>query len=102
MADSPTFGRYAAATLPLRRTALLLVDMQHYFVDPRHPFGRQLAQVIPEASAAYFQRVREVVLPNAQRLLEAFRKRGQFVAFTEFGSLERSGADLPGWASIRS
>ncbi len=62
-----TFER--VLTLDRGHTALLIVDMQHGFLDP----GEALE--VPPA--------REIV-PALQRLLEAFRTRGLPVAFSEF------------------
>jgi len=81
-----------------RRAALLVIDMQRYFLRPEYPFGRFIAGVTPEGSAYYLQRVHDDVVPNTQRLLEAFRSRGAQVVFTEFGSARDDGRDMAGWA----
>jgi len=78
-------------------TALLVIDVQRYFVHPEYPFGKWVADVTPGGIDAYFQRVRNLVIPNIQRLLEGARQRGLFIVFTEAGSLRPDGADLPGW-----
>lgn len=81
-----------------RRTALLVIDLQRYFVHPDHPFGRLIATITPEGSNYYLKRVDELVIPNTQRLLQAFRARGAQVVFTEFGSAFPDGRDMAGWA----
>lgn len=80
------------------RTALLVVDMQRYFVEPGHPFGQTWSKIVPDDAAAYFERVRETVIPNIQRLLSRFREIGIPVYFTAFGSIRDDARDLPGWA----
>ena len=65
--------------------------------DPEYPFGKWVAGIIPGGIDAYYQRVRDLVIPNIQRLLKGARQRGLFIVFTEVGSLRPDGADLPGW-----
>jgi nicotinamidase-related amidase len=74
-----------------------VIDVQRYFVHPEYPFGKWVAGIIPGGIDAYYQRVRDLVIPNIQRLLEGARQRGLFIVFTEVGSLRPDGADLPGW-----
>jgi nicotinamidase-related amidase len=80
------------------RSALLVVDMQRYFVEPDFPFGQVLTKVEPAEAAAYFTRVRSTVVPNLQDALKCCRKLGIPSYFTAFGSLRDDGRDLPGWA----
>jgi nicotinamidase-related amidase len=79
------------------RTALLVIDVQRYFVHPEYPFGKWVAGMVPGGIDVYYQRVRDLVIPNIRRLLEGARQRGLFIVFTEAGSLRPDGADLPGW-----
>jgi biuret amidohydrolase len=79
------------------RTALLVIDVQRYFIHPEYPFGKWVAGMVPGGIDAYYQRVRDLVIPNIQRLLEGARQRGLLIVFTEAGSLRPDGADLPGW-----
>ena len=67
------------------RTALIVVDMQRYFLRPEYPLGRFVEKTSPESASQYYERVHQVVVPNVVRLLEASRKRGVTVVFTEFG-----------------
>ena len=80
------------------RTALLVIDMQRYFVHPEYPFGKWIQQVDPSGSNAYFERVKHIVVPSIQRLQERFRSLDAQIAYTEFGSLRQDGRDMPGWA----
>jgi nicotinamidase-related amidase len=84
--------------LDSERTALLVIDMQRYFLHPTYTFGKWIQQVDPSGSDAYFERVNYVVVPNIQRLQERFRTVGAIIAYTEFGSACRDGRDMPGWA----
>jgi nicotinamidase-related amidase len=97
MADYDTLTGLPSAPLIPERTALLVIDMQRYFVQPEFPFGQLIQQRNPAGANAYFQRVRELVIPNIQRLLEQGRVHGLCIAYTESGSLRHDGRDLPGW-----
>ncbi|MEJ2239943.1 MAG: cysteine hydrolase [Gemmatimonadales bacterium] len=81
-----------------RKTALLIIDMQRYFVHPEYPFGQFISGMTPERSQYYYGRVGDMVIPNTQRLLEQFRSRGAYVVYTEFGSAWEDGRDMAGWA----
>lgn len=84
-------------TLDPRRTALLVIDMQRYFVRPGYAFSQLFEGLMPGSTAAYFQRVREVVVPGIKQLLSAFRAAGSHVVFTGTGTCTGDGADLPPW-----
>ena len=77
----PTADRLTAA-----RTALMIVDMQRYFVHPEYPFGKWVSGLVPGGIDDYFRRVRHLVIPDIQRLLERARQRELFIVFTEAGS----------------
>ena len=79
------------------RTALIVVDVQRYFVHPEYPLGKWITGWDADGANAYFNRVRNLVIPNIQRLLERARQLGLFIVFTEVGSLRPDGGDLPGW-----
>jgi nicotinamidase-related amidase len=87
--------------IPLRidpaRAALLVTDVQSYFVHPDHVFGQVLESLQPGVTADYFARVRHTVLPNLQRLIAGCRAAGMPVVYTAAGSRTRDGSDLPGW-----
>jgi nicotinamidase-related amidase len=80
-----------------RRSALLVIDMQRYFVGPDHPFAQALERLVPGSTEGYFRRVRERVVPNIRRLLEAFRAEGRHVVFTGTGTHTDDGRELPPW-----
>jgi nicotinamidase-related amidase len=80
------------------RTALLVIDMQRYFVRPDCALGRLLKQTDPHEAERYLSQVRDRVIPNCQRLLQAFRPAGSTIVYTEFGSHSGDGLDMPLWA----
>lgn len=70
------------------RTSLLLVDMQHIYaepmMDPDHP--------VP-ADSYFMQRLKNTVIPNQVRMLNAFRAAGENVVHTIIESLTADGRD---------
>ena len=79
------------------RTALLIIDVQRYFVRPDDTFGQVFERLIPGVTSGYFQRVGETVVPNIRRLQRAFRDQGMPVLYTATGTRTGDGRDLPGW-----
>jgi nicotinamidase-related amidase len=77
--------------------ALIVVDMQRAFVDPDGRFPRLMGILTPDAVDAYWERVAREVVPNARRLISAFRSAALPVAFTGAGTRTGDGADLAGW-----
>ena len=66
-----------------KRTCLLLIDTQNYVWNP------EVAKRVP-----YFDRqVREVVLPNLRRLIDAFHGAGAEVMYTAIENYTRDGRD---------
>jgi nicotinamidase-related amidase len=87
----------APLALHPERTALLVIDVQRYFVHPDHPFGQVFERLSPGVTAGYFQRVRETVVSNIRRLQDGFRARGMPIFFTATGTQTGDGRDLPAW-----
>lgn len=79
------------------RAALLVTDVQRYFVHPDHVFGQVWETLQPGVTAGYFARVHDTVLPNLHRLLGACRTAGLSVVYTAAGSRTRDGSDVPPW-----
>lgn len=65
--------------------ALIVIDMQRIFLDRETGMGARFAERFPEAAGAYFDRLREVVIPNCTRLLSTFRARGRPIFHTTVG-----------------
>jgi nicotinamidase-related amidase len=80
-----------------RGTALLVVDVQRYFVSPDYPFAQAFERLVPGATDGYFERVRSTVVPNIRRLQEGFRARGLPIIYTATGCQLPDGRDLPRW-----
>jgi nicotinamidase-related amidase len=76
------------------RSALLLVDLQNYGCNPRVGVAAMLAERYPDIARYYVPRLVEVVIPNARRLLAAFRGAGLPVLFTRHGPLLPDGSDM--------
>ena len=81
-------------TLDFKRTALVIVDMQ--YGDAHRDYGllkdkRAAGQV--DVVEAYATRLDEIVIPNIQRLQQAFRNNGGEVIFIRIESLTLDGRD---------
>ena len=63
----------APLVLARGKTALLVIDMQRYFVSPHYPLMQTFEKLVPGVSAAYCERVNASVIPNIKRLLDCFR-----------------------------
>lgn len=87
----------APLTFAPQRSALLVIDVQRYFVSPDYPFAQAIEGLVPGATEGYFKRVRDVVLPNINKLLEVFRAHERPIIFTGTGSHSEDGAELPQW-----
>jgi nicotinamidase-related amidase len=75
-------------------TALVVVDMQYVDAHRDHALGISLKASHPQVWDYYFTRVEDVVIPNTQRLLEAFRAAGMRVIHLTVGPELPDGADL--------
>jgi biuret amidohydrolase len=83
--------------LPAAKTALIIVDLQRAFVQPDGRFPKLMSLLAPGAIDQYRDRVAARVVPNAKRLITAFRAAGLPVAFTGAGTRTGDGSDLAGW-----
>ncbi|KDO27976.1 hypothetical protein SPRG_07253 [Saprolegnia parasitica CBS 223.65] len=70
-------------------TGLLVLDMQYYCAMPH--VGKFANQ--ESLNAYYFDRLRKVVVPNVQRLLEAFRARNYDIIYGTIESATKTGRD---------
>ena len=87
----------APLELPSGATALLVIDMQCYFVEPLGRFARLADALAPAAAEAYRARVAGAVVPNVKRLLDSFREGQMPIFFTGTGTRTADGGDLAGW-----
>ena len=79
-----------------QRAALLFIDVQNY--NARADGGEYTAEGLTPAEAEekydyYFQRLKDVAIPNMQRLQAACRQKGIEVLYTTIESLTRDGRD---------
>src|SRR5258705_1915060 len=77
-----------------RTTALVIIDMQEYFVNPASPFSRACEAVVPGVLGHFQERGRGVVEPSLRRLLDFFRAHGLRVVYTTVASELSDGSDL--------
>ena len=87
----------APINLDPRKTALLVIDVQRYFVSPDYPFAQAFEKLVPGTTAGYFERINSTVLPNIKRLQECFRSQQLPIVYTATGTCTGDGTDLPGW-----
>jgi nicotinamidase-related amidase len=80
-----------------RRAALLVVDMQRYFTEPRFLFTQLFEKLSPGATTGYHERVRQRVIPSIRKLLGRFRSAGAAIVFTAVGTETGDGRELPCW-----
>lgn len=76
------------------KTALLVVDMQHVFITRpalENPTPEELAEA--ERWEPFFSKIDSVVVPNNQRLLQAFRERNMNVCFAKIQCQKKDGSD---------
>ncbi|MFQ5830610.1 MAG: cysteine hydrolase family protein [Candidatus Methylomirabilia bacterium] len=77
-----------------RCTALVIIDMQEYFLNPDSPLSRACEAQVPGVLASFQERGRRVVEPTLQRLLEFFRAHGLRLIYTTIASELSDGRDL--------
>lgn len=90
--------------LAWRETALLVIDIQNTYLD-----DRKREQVPPgelarwEAWRPFNKRMREIVIPNTQAMIETFRENKQEIVFARIACMTQNGRDRslsqkkPGW-----
>ena len=84
-----------------RTTALLVIDMQRYFVSPHYPLMRTFEKLVPGVSAGYCERVNASVIPNVRHLLDCLRAKRMPVIYTAIGTALEAGQDLnPMWKAL--
>lgn len=81
-------------TVDWTRAALVVIDMQNYGCNPDMGVAQMLSLRYPEIADYYVPRLTGTVIPNAQRLLAAFRAHRLPVVFTRHGPLLPDGSDM--------
>ena len=76
------------------RTALCVIDIQNYLANTNSGLIEMLNNRIPETGDYYEHRVQEIMIPNARRLIDAFRKHNREVIYTRHGALLPDSRDM--------
>lgn len=77
-------------------SALVVIDMQNATGNPEHGLGALLKKQGRLDSAKYrFERIKNTIVPNTQRLLEHFRAIGAPVIFITYGAELPDCSDVP-------
>jgi nicotinamidase-related amidase len=84
----PTF------TVDWDQAGLIVIDCQNYCANANVGLGKMLTDRHPELAIQYLERLERIMIPNAQRLLKAFREAGKEVIFTRHGGLLPDGRDM--------
>lgn len=77
-----------------KKTALLIIDMQHVFItrpELKNPTEEELKQA--KRWEPFYNTIDEIVVPNNQRLLDAFRERKMEVCFAKIQCQKKNGSD---------
>lgn len=80
--------------IELEKTALLIIDMQHVFITRpvlENPTPEDLAEA--ERWEPFYSKIDSVVVPNNQRILQAFRERNMNVCFAKIQCQKKDGSD---------
>ncbi len=77
-----------------QKTALLVIDMQRYFVSPYYPLMQTFEKLEPGVTGPYCERVNATVIPNIKRLQNCFRAQHLPIIYTAIGTCTKDGRDL--------
>jgi nicotinamidase-related amidase len=90
--------------LPWRETALLVIDIQNTYLDDRKREQVPPGELVKwEAWRPFNKRMREIVIPNTQAMIETFRESKQEIVFARIACMTQNGRDRslsqkkPGW-----
>lgn len=76
------------------RAALAIIDMQNYGCNPEAGVAQMLSLRYPDIASYYVPRLTETAIPNAQKLIAAFRRARRDVVYTRHGPLLPDGRDM--------
>lgn len=77
-----------------RKSALMVVDMQRYYLEPEAPYCRFYEHLQPGALSYIRTRCEHLVTPNIQRLLRWGRERGVQVVYLRLAAIDPARRDL--------
>lgn len=78
-----------------RRSALVVVDMQNSTANLTHGWSRLLQERFPEIAAYLIPRMRDIVIPNNQRLIHFFRQHNLSIIYLTVSRKRPDGRDWP-------
>jgi nicotinamidase-related amidase len=78
-----------------RSSALVIVDMQNSTANLDHGWNKLLTEQYPEIAAYLIPRLRDVVIPNNQRLMDFFRQRNRPIIYLTVSRSRADGRDWP-------
>ena len=81
-------------TIQPRQSALIVVDMQNYGVREGIALGRIFEDQYPDVARYFLPRVKQLVIPNIQRLIQFYRDHGLRIIFLTVGPELSDGSDL--------
>lgn len=77
-----------------KKTALLIIDMQHVFITrPVYENPSEAEKKEMERWELFYKKIDDVVIPNNEKILAAFREKGMEVAFAKIQCQKKNGAD---------
>jgi len=75
-------------------SALIIVDMQYAHAHQDYGLGARLKKKNPKVGEYYFNRIKNIVIPNVKKLLQFFRERRLNIIYLTFGPEHSSIKDL--------
>lgn len=77
-----------------KKTAVLVIDMQHQFITrPQLENPTELEQAEAERWEQFYRAIDDIVVPNNQRIIRAFRDKHMEVIFAKIQARKRNGTD---------
>lgn len=81
-------------TIDPKKTALLVIDMQHVFITrPVYENPTDAEKKEAERWEQFYKAIDEVVVPNNARIIKAFREKGMEVTYAKIQCQKRNGSD---------
>jgi ureidoacrylate peracid hydrolase len=88
------FGLSRNVPLVPAQSALLFIDVQNYTMEDGGEYAGMESGLVAEKYGYFFRQMRQVALPNMQKLQAACRGAGIEVMYTVIASLTQDGRDL--------
>lgn len=81
-------------TIDPKKTALLVIDMQHVFITrPVYENPTDAEKKEAERWEQFYKAIDEVVVPNNARIINAFREKGMEVTYAKIQCQKQNGSD---------